>query len=65
MSKKVPGAKVIPGAFTSDRYMVTLPKGRSSEAQSKIKEIVSEAKKAGVVQKALNHPDLTGVRVAP
>jgi hypothetical protein len=64
MSKKVPGAKVIPGAFTSDRYMVTLPKGRSSEAQSKIKEIVSEAKKAGVV-KALNHPDLTGVRVAP
>jgi hypothetical protein len=45
--------------------MVTLPKGRSSEAQSKIKEIVSEAKKAGVVQKALNHPDLTGVRVAP
>jgi hypothetical protein len=44
--------------------MVTLPKGRSSEAQSKIKEIVSEAKKAGVV-KALNHPDLTGVRVAP
>jgi polar amino acid transport system substrate-binding protein len=65
MAKKLPGAKVVAGAFTSDRYMVSLPKGRSSEAKSKIKEIVQEAKKAGLVQKALEHPDLTGVRVAP
>lgn len=61
----LPGAKVVPGAFTSDRFMVTLPKGRSSEARSKIAEIVKEVKKAGVVRKALEHPGLTGVRVAP
>lgn len=45
----IPGAKVVPGAFTSDRYMVALPKGQSSAAQSKLVEIV-EAKKAGVVR---------------
>jgi polar amino acid transport system substrate-binding protein len=61
----LPGAKVVPGAFTSDRYMVTLPKGRSSEAHAKLTEIVREAKKAGVVRQVLDHPDLTGVRVAP
>jgi hypothetical protein len=45
--------------------MVTLPKGRSSGAQAKLAEIVKEAKKAGVVRKALDHPDMTGVRAAP
>jgi polar amino acid transport system substrate-binding protein len=65
VAKALPGAKVVPGAFTSDRYMVTLPKGRSTAARSKITEIVNEAKKAGVVRKALEHSDLTGVRAAP
>jgi polar amino acid transport system substrate-binding protein len=64
-AKGLPGAKVVPGAFTSDQYMVTLPKGRSSGAQAKLAEIVKEAKKAGVVRKALDHPDMTGVRAAP
>jgi polar amino acid transport system substrate-binding protein len=55
----LPGAKIIPGAFTSDRTMVILPKGRSSAAQAKVVEIVNEAKKTGVVQKAL---EKTGAR---
>jgi len=61
----VRGAKVVPGAFTSERYMLTLPKGRSTAARDRIIEIVSEAKKAGVVRKVTEHPALTGVRVAP
>ena len=52
----VRGAKVVPGAFTSERYMLTLPKGRSSAARDKIIEIVNEAKKAGVVRKTIEHP---------
>jgi polar amino acid transport system substrate-binding protein len=48
----LPGAKVVPGAFTTERYTVALPKGRSSAAQGKIAEIVNEAKKTGVVRKA-------------
>ena len=59
------GAKIVPGAFTSDRYMVTLPKGRSSEARAKFAEIVNEAKKTGVVRKAIEQPGMRGVRVAP
>jgi polar amino acid transport system substrate-binding protein len=61
----LPGAKIIPGAFTSDRTMVILPKGRSSAAQAKVVEIVNEAKKTGVVQKALEETGAKGVRTAP
>ena len=61
----LPGAKIIRGAFTSDRTMVILPKGRSSAAQAKVVEIVSEAKKTGVVRKALEKTGARGVRVAP
>jgi hypothetical protein len=45
--------------------MVTLPKGKSSAAQSKIAEIVREAKKSGVVRKAIEQLGLKGVRAAP
>jgi polar amino acid transport system substrate-binding protein len=61
----LPGAKLVPGAFKSDQYMVILPKGRSSEAQSKLFEIVKEAKKTGVVRKAVEQLGLKGVRAAP
>ena len=62
---RLPGAKLVPGAFTSDRHMVTLPKGKSSTSQSKIVEIVREAKKSGVVRKAIEQLSLKGVRAAP
>jgi polar amino acid transport system substrate-binding protein len=61
----LPGAKIVPGAFTSDRYMATLPKGRSSEAQATIAEIVKEAKKTGVLRNALEQTGMKGVRAAP
>jgi polar amino acid transport system substrate-binding protein len=61
----LPGAKVVPGAFTTDRFTVALPKGRSSAAQAKLAEIVNEAKKTGVVRKAIEQPGMRGVRVAP
>ena len=61
----LPGAKVVPGAFTTERYTVALPKGRSSAAQAKLAEIVNEAKKTGLVRKAIEQSGMTGVRVAP
>ena len=64
-SKKLPGAKIVPGAFTNERTMVILPKGRSSAAQSKVVEITNEAKKTGAVRKALEQTGVKGVRVAP
>jgi len=61
-----PGAKIVPGAFNTVRVAVALPKGRSSAAQVKLDEIIKEAKRTGVVQKAIKQAGLTsGVRVSP
>jgi polar amino acid transport system substrate-binding protein len=61
-----PGAKTVPGVFNTVRVAVALPKGRSPAAQAKLSEIVSEAKRTGVVQKAIEQAGLrSGVRVAP
>jgi polar amino acid transport system substrate-binding protein len=65
LANRLPGAKIVPGTFTIDRTMVILPKGRSSAAQAKVVEIVDEAKKTGVVQKALEKTGVRGVRAAP
>jgi polar amino acid transport system substrate-binding protein len=65
LSKRLSGAKIVPGAFTSDRTMLILPKGRSSAAQAKVIEIVAEAKKTGVVRKALEQTGVKGIRAAP
>ncbi len=61
----LPGAKIIPGAFNKERSSVLLPKGRSSAAQGRLVEIVNEAKKTGIVQKAIDQAGLRGVQVAP
>jgi polar amino acid transport system substrate-binding protein len=61
----LPGAKVVPGAFTTVRFTVALPKGRSSAAQAKVADIVNEARKIGVVRKAIEQAGMKGVRVAP
>jgi polar amino acid transport system substrate-binding protein len=65
VADRLPGAKIVPGAFTSDRTMVILPKGRSSAAQAKVVEIVNEAKKTDVIRKALEQTGVKGVRAAP
>jgi polar amino acid transport system substrate-binding protein len=64
-SKRLSGVKIVPGAFNSDRQMVLLPKGRSSAARAKVIEIIDQAKKSGVVQKALEQTGMKAVRAAP
>lgn len=62
----IPGAKVVPGALSVERFTVALPRGRSSAAQGKLAEIVKEAKRTGVVAKAIEQAGFKGiVRVAP
>jgi polar amino acid transport system substrate-binding protein len=61
----LPGAKVLPEAFTNEQYTVALPKGRSAAAQAKVVEIVNEAKKTDVIRKALEQTGVKGVRAAP
>ena len=44
---------------------MTMRKGRSTAAQSKLLQLVNEAKAAGLVQKALEQAGAQGVRYAP
>ena len=61
-----PDAKIVPGAFNTVRAAIALPKGRSAAAQARLAEIIAEAKRTGVVQKAIEQAGLRhGVRVAP
>jgi ABC-type amino acid transport substrate-binding protein len=59
------GATIVPGTFNIVRVAVALPKGRSSEIQGKLADIVNDAKRTGVVQKAIEGAGLKGVHVAP
>ena len=61
-----PEAKRVPGAFDTVRAAVALPKSRSAAARAKLEEILAEAKRTGVIQKAIEQAGLgDGVRVAP
>jgi polar amino acid transport system substrate-binding protein len=64
VADRLPGANIVPGTFTSERTMVILPKGRSAAAQAKVVQIVNEAKKTGVIRKALEQTGAKGVRLA-
>jgi polar amino acid transport system substrate-binding protein len=65
ISAVYPTAKTVPGAFNVVRAAVALPKGRSSAAQARLGEILAEAKRTGVVQRAIEQAGLkSGVRVA-
>ena len=60
-----PEGKIVPGAFNTVRVAFALPKGRSPVAQSRLVEILAEAKRTGILQKAFLQAGLkTGVRVA-
>ena len=61
----VPGAKIVPGVFTTVGFAVATPKGLSSAAQATLGQIVTEAKAVGIVQQAIAKAGLKGVRVAP
>ena len=61
-----PQGRIVPGAFTTVRAAVALPKGRSAAAQARLAGLVAEAKRSGVVQQAIARAGLGhGVRVAP
>jgi polar amino acid transport system substrate-binding protein len=65
VAEGLPGAKIVPGAFRSVRMAVAFPKGRSAAAQEKLAEIVNEAKRTGLFQKAIDNGGFKAVRTAP
>lgn len=65
VADRLPGAKLVPGAFLTVHFAVALPKERSSAAQDRLTQIVNDAKATGLVQRAIETAGLKGVRVAP
>jgi ABC-type amino acid transport substrate-binding protein len=63
-AEALPGAKIVPGAFAMVRVAAALPKGRSAAAQAALAILVEDAKRTGVVQKAIDAKGLKGVNVA-
>jgi ABC-type amino acid transport substrate-binding protein len=63
-AEALPGAKIVPGAFAMVRVAAALPKGRSAAGQAALATLVEEAKRTGVVQKAIDAKGLKGVNVA-
>ena len=61
----LPGARIIPGAFETVTFAVALPKGRSSAAQSRLMQIVNDAKGTGMVKETIEKSGLKGAQVAP
>ncbi len=53
-----PEAKMVPGSFATVRAAIALPKGRSPAAQALLLELVDEAKRTGVVARALEQAGL-------
>jgi ABC-type amino acid transport substrate-binding protein len=65
ISNGYPEGKIVSGAFNTVRVAFALPKGRSAAAQARLAELLAEAKRTGVVQKAIEQAGLkTGVRAA-
>jgi polar amino acid transport system substrate-binding protein len=65
VAEGLPGAKIVPGSFNTVPQTVALPKGRPAAAQRRLAEIVDDAKRTGVMQRAVEQAGIKGVRVAP
>jgi polar amino acid transport system substrate-binding protein len=63
MAERMPGAKIV-GAFYTVTFAVAMRPGLSAAAQSRLTQMVDEAKAAGIVRKGLEHAGAQGVRIA-
>jgi polar amino acid transport system substrate-binding protein len=64
LSEKLPGSRVLDDRFAVAEMSIALPKGRP-EALAYVGGFVEQAKKSGVVQRAIDSAGLRGVKVAP
>ncbi len=64
IADRLPGSRII-GAFETVAFAVSTTKGWSSEAKSKLTQLVNAAKAAGIVQRAIEKSGQKGVRAAP
>ena len=64
-SKRVPGLRILPGNFMVIQQAMGMPKSRSLEAVSALREFVEEMKRSGFVDEAFLRHKIEGASVAP
>jgi polar amino acid transport system substrate-binding protein len=64
-AEALPGAKVVPGVFATVSVAAALPKGQPSDVRARLEGLITEAKRTGVVQQAIDAKGLKAVSVAP
>jgi polar amino acid transport system substrate-binding protein len=64
LAERMPGAKVI-GAFYSVPFTVATDKGLSSSTHARLRDLINDAKNAGLVRQALEKAGAQDVRYAP
>ena len=63
-SKKLPGSRIVAGRFMAVQQSIAVPKGKDA-GLTYLKGVVEEAKKSGLVARALEKTGARGVAVAP
>jgi polar amino acid transport system substrate-binding protein len=63
-STQLPGSRVLETRYGANRQAMAVPKGKPGRL-TYISEFIEEAKASGLVQRAIEHGGLHGVRVAP
>jgi polar amino acid transport system substrate-binding protein len=63
-ANRLPGSKILSGAFRTVNMVIAYTKGKSSSVQEFLKQIVSEAKSSGLIQRSIVVGKLKGVRQA-
>jgi polar amino acid transport system substrate-binding protein len=64
LAEKLPGSRVLEDSFAVAELAIALPKGRPA-ALAYVSEFIEQAKRAGVVGRAIGAAGLRGVKVAP
>ena len=64
LAPKLPGSRLVEGRFMGVQQSIAVPKGKDAGLRS-LREIVEEAKKSGLVARAIERTGAQGVSVAP
>ena len=62
-ARRVPGVRLLPGAYMTINQAMAMPRGRSAAATQLLEQFISEQRRAGFVQQALQKHGIEGVTV--
>ncbi len=63
-SVELPGSRVLPDAYGVNRVGIAMPKGQAGWLEY-VSEFIEEAKRSGLIQRAIERGNVRGVQVAP